>query len=87
MSSTVSRTQALHAALSQAFAPSALQIVNDSHDHAGHFSGDGETHFTVHMTAEAFAGLSAVARERAATAAVREVQGLHAVSWKISAPR
>ncbi|MGD9501227.1 MAG: BolA family protein [Methyloceanibacter sp.] len=52
--------------LTEAFAPEALEIVNDSHRHAGHASspGTGESHFTIKVVSAAFAGKSRLERHR-----------------------
>ena len=52
--------------LKQAFAPEALEVVNDSHRHAGHGGspGTGESHFTIKVVSPAFAGKSRVERHR-----------------------
>ncbi|MCC7273444.1 MAG: BolA family transcriptional regulator [Alphaproteobacteria bacterium] len=52
--------------LTQAFAPSVLTIIDDSHRHAGHAGArpEGETHFRVEIVAAAFADRSRVARQR-----------------------
>ena len=52
--------------LAQAFAPAELQVVNDSHHHAGHASspGTGESHFSVMVVSDAFAGKSRLERHR-----------------------
>lgn len=53
--------------LTQVFQPTALQVVDESHLHAGHsgWKEGGETHFRVEITAPAFAEMSRVARHRA----------------------
>lgn len=53
--------------LTQVFQPTALQVVDESHLHAGHsgWKEGGETHFRVEITAPAFAEMSRVARYRA----------------------
>ncbi len=53
--------------LELAFAPSRLEVVNESHRHAGHAGDDGtgESHFALVIRAEGLAGLSRVARHRA----------------------
>ena len=53
--------------LEAAFAPSRLDVVNESHRHAGHAGddGSGESHFAVMIRADALAPLSRVARHRA----------------------
>ncbi len=52
--------------LRTALAPASLQIIDESAAHAGHVgaSAAGETHFQVVVVAEAFAGLTRVARQR-----------------------
>ena len=44
--------------LTLAFAPTALEVVNDSHRHAGHTGspGTGESHFSINVVSAAFAG-------------------------------
>lgn len=53
--------------LAEVFAPTRLEVVNESHQHAGHSGddGSGESHFAVVIRAEALAGLGRVARHRA----------------------
>ena len=53
--------------LTQAFAPTRLDVINESHLHAGHRSspGTGDSHFRVLIVSAAFAGTSRVARHRA----------------------
>jgi len=52
--------------LSQRLAPTRLDIVDESHRHAGHAGArpEGETHFALTIVAAAFAGQSRVARQR-----------------------
>jgi BolA protein len=76
--------------LTEAFAPSHLQIVDDSHRHAGHAGAHegGESHFNVVIEATAFEGLSRIARQRLVNAALaEELAGpVHALSIKARAP-
>jgi BolA protein len=60
--------------LTKAFAPQALEIVNDSHRHAGHAGspGTGESHFTVKMVSDSFIGKSRLERHRMVNAALAE---------------
>lgn len=54
------------ALLSEALAPTRLEVIDESHLHAGH-SGSragGETHFRVRITAAAFDGRSRLERHR-----------------------
>jgi stress-induced morphogen len=76
--------------LTQAFAPVALEVVNDSHRHAGHASspGTGESHFSIKVVSAAFAGKSRVERHRMVNAALAaELAGpVHALAITALAP-
>ncbi len=52
--------------LTERLAPARLDIVDESHRHAGHAGArpGGETHFAVTVVSAAFAGQSRVARQR-----------------------
>jgi len=52
--------------LTEAFAPSELDVINDSHRHAGHAGspGTGSSHFNVRIVSAAFDDLSRVDRQR-----------------------
>ena len=52
--------------LTSRFEPIRLDIVDESHRHAGHMGArpEGETHFAVTIVSAAFAGQSRVARQR-----------------------
>ena len=69
---------AIHDKLTAAFAPLALDVVDESAKHAGHGGATrddgsrGETHFQVRIVAAAFDGLSRVERQRRVYAALRE---------------
>lgn len=88
MSGTVA--QEIEALLTQAFAPTNLEIINDSASHAGHSGddGSGESHFTLVIEAPAFADMSRLQRQRAVIAALGDIVGerVHAVAIKASAP-
>lgn len=76
--------------LETAFAPVRLDIIDDSdkhHGHAGHREG-GESHFTLIIESEAFAGMNRVERQRRINHALaEELAGpVHALSIKASAP-
>ncbi|WP_264213033.1 BolA family protein [Leisingera thetidis] len=75
--------QEMEAALQAAFAPSALEVVNESRKHAGHAGddGSGESHFAVMIRAEAFQGMSRVAQHRAVHKALGDiVPRIHALA-------
>lgn len=63
---TMSVAQILQRKLSDAFQPTRLSIVDDSHKHAGHAGAhpDGESHFSVEIVSPLFAGKSRVERQR-----------------------
>lgn len=79
-----SRAQRINQALIDQFAPRQLEVIDDSHRHAGHAGAQpgGETHYRVVLRSAAFAGLSRVARHRAVTTALAAefASGLHALS-------
>ena len=71
--------------------PTLLEIVNESHLHAGHqeqFDGSGETHLRIRIVAEAFEGMGRVDRQRMINALVADEidQGLHAIAIETRAP-
>ena len=82
--------EAIHTKLTAAFAPTRLEIVDDSARHAGHAgaSPSGESHFNVTIEAQAFAGAAKVARQRMVYRALAEelAGSLHALSVKALAP-
>ncbi len=57
---------AIERKLTERFAPTRLEIIDESHRHAGHAGAQpgGETHFSVTLVSAAFAGLGRVARQR-----------------------
>jgi BolA protein len=76
--------------LHAAFAPTRLIVRDDSASHAGHAGHDprGESHFTVEITADSFAGLGRVERQRRVNAALAELlrTRIHALALRVSAP-
>ncbi|MGI9481015.1 MAG: BolA family protein [Hyphomicrobiales bacterium] len=76
--------------LEAAFNPAELDLRDDSHHHAGHSGArpEGETHFTVHIVAEAFNSASRLERHRMVNKALsEELAGpVHALAIKAYAP-
>ena len=76
--------------LRAALAPAHLVVTNDSARHRGHAGddGSGESHFSVEVVAERFAGMSRVERQRAVNSALADLmQGhIHALAIKAKAP-
>ncbi len=85
-------------ALEDALAPVALDIVDESHKHAGHAhraarpggaTGTGETHFAVSVVSRAFAGKSRIDRHRIVNALLAGEMGpdkVHALAIDARAP-
>ena len=82
--------QTIAAKLRQHFAPLLLEVIDESHQHAGHSGArpDGESHFSVKIVAEAFRAKSRVAQHRLINAALAEElrERVHALAIQSSAP-
>lgn len=82
--------QEMRQLLTAAFAPTSLDVVNDSASHSGHMGddGSGESHFTILIESPQFAGVSRLQRQRLVNAALGDIPGnrVHAVAIKASAP-
>ncbi|WP_425451783.1 BolA family protein [Solilutibacter pythonis] len=75
--------------LGAAFAPTELDIRDDSHKHAGHGGGaHGHGHFSVRIVSARFAGMTPLARHRAVYAALGEMmrEDIHALAIEARAP-
>lgn len=76
--------------LTEAFAPSQLEIINDSAKHSGHSGddGSGESHFTIVIESAKFSGVSRLQRQRMVNAALGDIPGqrVHALAIKAIAP-
>ncbi len=76
--------------LTDRFAPTRLEIVDESHRHAGHEGArpEGETHFAVTIVSAAFAGEPRVTRQRLVyqTLAEELATRIHALSLTTLAP-
>lgn len=82
--------QEMEQLLRAAFAPTRLEVVNDSARHSGHSGddGSGESHFTVIIESAVFAGKSRLERQRMVNRALGDIPGqrVHALAIKASAP-
>jgi BolA protein len=84
----------IEAKLAAAFAPSLLEVIDDSGRHAGHAGATrpdgthGETHFQVRLVSVHFAGMSRVERQRRVYAVLAdELAGpVHALTLKALTP-
>lgn len=88
MSQAEQRLTMIREVLTGAFSPHRLDIVDDSHKHAGHAGARGGGHFTVHIIAEQFEGKSMLERHRMVYAALAELMQaeIHALSIKAHTP-
>ena len=80
--------QRIETKLTEAFAPEALVVTDQSEDHRGHggYREGGETHFHVAIRAEAFNGMNRVARQRAIYKVLAEEleERVHALALEVS---
>jgi BolA protein len=74
--------------LRAALAPSAIEVDDDSHLHAGHAGAREGRHYTVRLTSARFSGLSRVARHRLVYDSLGSLaeQGVHALAIVARAP-
>ena len=83
------REQRLRQRLESRFMPTLLTIEDESHLHAGHAgAAGGHSHFRITIVAEAFRGVSPVARHRLVYAAVDDLlkSDIHALAINASPP-
>jgi stress-induced morphogen len=87
---TASRAGRMRQCLTQAFAPTVLEIKDDSARHAGHAGAapGGETHYQVVMISSRFEAMNRVARSRAVHEVLKDefASGLHALNLSLRAP-
>lgn len=77
--------------LENALEPEKLEIINESHLHAGHqehFDGTGETHLRIRVVSSIFDKMSRIERHRTINAlAATEIEaGLHALAIEAYTP-
>lgn len=82
--------QEMEQILAKAFAPTRLEVINDSAKHSGHSGddGSGESHFTIMIESAAFAGQSRLNRQRMVNKSLGDIPGdrVHALAIKATAP-
>jgi BolA protein len=93
MANMTTRAQRMEQVFNEIFRPARLEMEDESARHAGHkernnLGEGGETHFKVVMVADAFTGMSRVARSRAVHEALQAefAGGLHALSLTLRTP-
>ncbi len=76
--------------LEDTFAPTRLEVINDSAKHSGHSGddGSGESHFTIVIESAAFADQSRLNRQRLVNKSLGDIPGnrVHALAIKATAP-
>jgi BolA protein len=85
----LNRAERLRQKLVARFAPLQLSIEDESHHHAGHAgAAGGQSHFRVRIVAEAFRGMSPVARHRLVYSAVDDLlkTDIHALAIEALPP-
>lgn len=79
--------ETIFARLSAGLAPTSLEVIDESHLHAGHAGArpGGETHFRVKVAAPVFAGLGRLACHRMVNAllAAELAGGVHALAIEV----
>ncbi len=75
--------------LTEAFSPAELNVIDESHKHAGHVGArpEGETHFKVVIVSEAFQGKSRIEQHRLINQVLAEelAERVHALSISANA--
>ncbi|MEM1102855.1 MAG: BolA family protein [Pseudomonadota bacterium] len=86
----VSVQQQLTTILNETFAPTFLEVKDESHLHAGHAGArpGGESHFRIVLVSRAFEGETRVARQRAVNGALSQLLAgpIHALAMKTATP-
>ncbi|MET0382012.1 MAG: BolA family protein [Burkholderiaceae bacterium] len=79
---------AIAAALTARFEPTALELVDDSAAHAGHVGALAGAHFNLRIVSDRFAGMSRIARHRLVYDALRPwmAEGIHALAIDARTP-
>ena len=76
--------------LNSALRPTKIELTDDSEQHRGHggYNPAGESHFTLRIESDAFAGKNRVERQRLVYAALGDLmhERVHALSIRASAP-
>ncbi|HJR10882.1 MAG TPA: BolA family protein [Rhodanobacteraceae bacterium] len=74
----------IRARLQKAFAPTALEVIDEGHLHIGH-AGEGSGHFRVCITAAAFAGKTRVQQHRLVYDVLADLMGhgIHALAIEV----
>lgn len=83
------RVARMRGLLEAALSPQSLEVIDDSHKHAGHAGArGGQGHFSVDIVSAAFAGKLSLARHRLVYAALGDMMqaDIHALSIRARTP-
>jgi BolA protein len=88
---TLPSAEALKARIQERLVPTALEVIDESYQHAGHIGADASgvgTHFRVRIASPLFTGKSRVACHRLVYDALQDFidQGLHALAIETETP-
>ncbi len=88
MSNSEQRMAMIRERLEAALSPVSLEIIDESHKHAGHASAGGAGHFIVKIVSNAFEGKSPIQRHRMVFDAMGELMQseVHALSIQADTP-
>ncbi len=84
--------ETIEAKLTGSFSPERMEVINESHMHAGHqggkMDGTGETHFRVRIVSAAFGRMTRIERHRAVNDLLADelAAGVHAMAIEPAAP-
>ncbi|MFC1750272.1 BolA family protein [Pseudomonadota bacterium] len=80
------RIESIRQTLQQALSPTQLEVIDDSHMHAGHAGAGSKGHFTVRICSAAFEGKSPIQRHRLVYSALEDLMetDIHALSIQAS---
>jgi BolA family transcriptional regulator, general stress-responsive regulator len=91
METKMSVADKIRARLEQSLAPVRLEIIDESHRHAGHSGArpSGETHFNVEIAASVFEGKSRIARHRMVFELLKDLMDapVHALALRTLTPQ
>ncbi len=85
----MNRVERIRDLLTRAFEPLEINVIDDSHLHAGHAgAAGGAGHYRVEIVSAVFSGLKAIERHRAVYAAVQDMmpREIHALSVSAKSP-
>ncbi len=83
--------KSLEKKLRETFNPDMLEVINESHLHAGHqpgFDGTGESHIRIRIISSQFDGITLIDRHRKINALLDDeiAAGLHAIAIEANSP-